>query len=513
MKKTLSMLLAVVMIMAMLVSGAALADEEYVYGTAKLTWDQFWSGEDITYEEDLSLIAQSENYDTEGNNDLGGFDAVTRATSKHGIYRSNPYYEIVLCASDESGNVVYVDTCDIADIDTLEDMFGAGCNVYATANGDETVYTLAQPTDGEYTTYTINDYQVTGYKAWPVKVLASEKDAAAAAVGFVEDASVTEETGRLKTVSVDAEGNVNVSAMTAAAGAAPTFEPTVSVSYNDSYGDYIMVRLSGCDSDWTTNVVAMKYEYFGDVNPDETADAAPVATYGTKLASDFWKKGENLEIGINHSFRHGGNGETTGEEQNGYWRITVMSLGYEDYSFVVESKPAYAGEVAVTLGEDNATLTVSGVADEDWAATTVTVDGTEVTGFEGGVKTLDAALTVGDHDVIVTVDTYRDNEYTVTAMSAMTADDITLTDNTLSITDGDIATFIANTNGVSVNGETLRGANGSSIFNEDGTINFEGVVSFHGNESAVFASGSSESYELIITSAGYPTVVLTTTAA
>ena len=100
-------------------------------------------------------------------------------------------------------------------------------------------------------------------------------------------------------------------------------------------------------------------------------------------------------------------------------------------------------------------------------------------------------------------------------MSAMTADDIKLENNTLTITDGDVATFIANVSGVSVNGENLRGKElGSAIFNEDGTVNFEGVVSFHGNDTTVFPdTGDKEAYELIITSAGYPVVILTTTAA
>ncbi len=318
------------------------------------------------------------------------------------------------------------------------------------------------------------------------------------------------------TKTVDADGNVTTSAMSEATGTAVSYTGTPEVSYNDKYGDYININLADCDSDWGSNLVAVEYAFFGDVNPDENADAQPVATYGTKIAADFWQKGSGavIQLGINQSYRHGGTGEAAGEEQNGYWRVTIMSKGYEDYSFVVQSKPAYANDITASLADDNATLTVSGVADEDWANTTVTVDGNEVTGFEGGVAALDSALSVGDHKVVVTVDTYRDNTATVTAMSAMTADDIKLENNTLTITDGDVATFIANVSGVSVNGENLRGKElGSAIFNEDGTVNFEGVVSFHGNDTTVFPNGDKEAYELIITSAGYPVVILTTTAA
>ena len=499
-----------------MMGGTALADEEYVYGTANLTWEQFWASEGLTYSADHEFAAFNETTDTEGMTDLGGFDAVTRATAKHGVYRGSEHFDVVLNGEDADGNTVSVDLHDIADVDTLEDMYGAGSNFYAAANGDETVYTLAEPTEGEYTTYTVTTTEFVGYKAWPVKVAASDVEAAAAAVDFVEDDSVTEETGRLKTVSVDADGNVTTSAMSEAAGTAVSYTGTPEVSYNDKYGDYININLADCDSDWGSNLVAVEYAFFGDVNPDENADAQPVATYGTKIAADFWQKGSGavIQLGINQSYRHGGTGEAAGEEQNGYWRVTIMSKGYEDYSFVVQSKPAYANDITASLADDNATLTVSGVADEDWANTTVTVDGNEVTGFEGGVAALDSALSVGDHKVVVTVDTYRDNTATVTAMSAMTADDIKLENNTLTITDGDVATFIANVSGVSVNGENLRGKElGSAIFNEDGTVNFEGVVSSHGNDTTVFPNGDKEAYELIITSAGYPVVILTTTAA
>ena len=38
------MVLAGAMALSMM-GGAALADEEYVYGTANLTWEQFWASE------------------------------------------------------------------------------------------------------------------------------------------------------------------------------------------------------------------------------------------------------------------------------------------------------------------------------------------------------------------------------------------------------------------------------------------------------------------------------------
>ena len=45
------MVLAGAMALSMM-GGAALADEEYVYGTANLTWEQFWASEGLTYSAD-----------------------------------------------------------------------------------------------------------------------------------------------------------------------------------------------------------------------------------------------------------------------------------------------------------------------------------------------------------------------------------------------------------------------------------------------------------------------------
>lgn len=517
MKKVLSIITVLTLLACSLIPAAAFADEaEYVYGTAQLTWEQFWSNEPITYSSNYDFAAVNEVTDTEGMTDLGGFDAVSRATSKHGIYRGAAHYAYELNAADENGNTVTIELTDIADIASLEDGYGAGKNFYAVTDGDSTVYTLAQPAEGEYVTYTITDFKVTGYKAWPVRVPAGEAEAAAAAVGFTPDESVTESTGRIKTVSVDADGNVSVSAMAAANGADVNYTGSWSLSYNDKYGDYLFIEMKDCEKDWGMNLVAVTYAFYGETNPAEAADAAPIAVYGTKYGADTWWKsnGSTLHLGINTSYRHGGDGQTAGAEQNGWWGITVMSAGYQDYTFYVQSKPAYAGEITAALAEDNATVTVSGIADADWANTTIAIDGIQVTGFEAGVKTLDSALSIGAHEVTVTIGDCRDNTATIVAMSSLTAADITLENNTLTVANGELGTYIVNIDGIAVNGETISGKDlGSIVFNEDGSINFDAVISGKRGDTIVFPEGSAGSYELMITSTGYQPVILTTTAA
>ena len=219
MKKIISLLTAIMLLVCSAAAGVSFAeDAEYVYGTAVLTWEQFWAAEDISWNTAYDFNAVNEVTDTEGMTDLGGFDAVSRATAKHGIYRGAAHYAYELNATDEAGNVITIALTDLADVANIEDMYGAGKNFYAVTTEDSTVYTIAAPAEGEYTTYTITDFKVIGYKAWPVKVLASEAENAAAA-GFTIDENVTGETGRIKTMSVDAEGHVTVGAMAPAHGA------------------------------------------------------------------------------------------------------------------------------------------------------------------------------------------------------------------------------------------------------------------------------------------------------
>lgn len=478
-------------------------DVTYTYGTARLTWEQFWSNEEITYDASNAFDATNENTDTEGVTDLGGFDAVTRATSKHGVYRGSSHYSTLLHASDESGNEVSVYLEDLTDAADVADMYGAGSNFYGLANG---TYCLTQP-EGDATVYTVSSVEIVGYKAWPVKVPADQVEAAYETINFVEDSTVNEETSMLKTVSIS-NGVLDVSAANAASGAAVDYDGSIAVSYNDAYGDYVFVELSDCPEDWGMNLLGATYSYYGDVNPAENTNAAPVATYGTKYAADTWWKsnGKLLQFGINTSFRHGG------AEQYGYWQITIMSAGYENKTVTVLALPAYESEVSAVLGEDKATLTITGISDEDWAKTTVSVDGSVVENVSGGVAVL-SEQTIGAHTVTVNVEGYRENTLEVIVMSNLTAADITLESNVLKL-NGDLENYLSNITGIAVGETTLSGRDlGHTVFNADGSVNFAAEIAGRGGSTVVFPDGSNESYVLIISAAGYPDVVLTTTVA
>ena len=500
MRKKFASVLAAFVAAGMMAGCAAERETTYVYGTARLTWAEFWEGEGVTYDKALDFDAVNEEMDTEGVSDLGGYDAVTRATSKHGVHRGSAHYANLLHALDGDGKEISVYLHDLTDGDEVGDMFGVGSVFY----GLDGTYSLAEQ-DGA-AAYTVTGVEVTGYRAWPVKVPESQVEAAAEAIGFVADASVTEETDRLKTVEITRKG-VAVSASAESTGIPVDFDGEVTVSYDDKYGDYLFVQLSDCPEDWGKNLLGARYSYFGDVNPDEDLTADPIATYGTKYAADTWWKanGTLLQFGMNTSHRHGGG------EHYGYWQITIMADGYEDYTVTVQALPRYTSEITATLGEDNATLTIGGIDDADWAKTTITFDGSHVT-MENGAAILEEQA-IGAHTVSVDVEGYREYTLEAVAMSDLTASDITLDNNVLKI-NGDLENYLFNITGIAVGENTLSGEDlGHAVFRADGSVNFGAQIASKRGSTVVFPNGDAESYTLIITAAGYPNVVLTTGAA
>ena len=476
-------------------------DIEYVYGTARLTWAQFWANEGISYDPALDFDAVNEITDAEGAADLGGFDAVTRATQKHGVYRGSQHYSNLLHAVDEKGKEISVYLDELTDAADVADHFGTGSVFYGLPDG---TYALAQH-DGDAEIYTIVGVDVTGYRNWPVRIPADQAAEAAEAVDFVPDEEVTADTGLLKTVTVD-KGIVTAFAAAPAQGEPVEYSGEISVSYDDQYGDYILVQFRDCPEDWGQNLLGASYAYFGDVNPEEVPDAAPVAVYGTKYAADTWWKagGTLLQFGMNTSHRQGGG------EQYGYWQITVIAAGYENYTATILALPRYPGEITATLGTDNATLTIDGIADADWNNTVVAVDGIPVEMGQGQAFLGEQAI--GAHEVTVSTEGYRDCTLEVIAMSDLTPGDITLEGNVLKV-NGDLQNYLSNITGIAVGEATLSGEDlGSIVFGEDGVVDFSAEIPGKRGATVVFPNSSEESYVLIITAAGYPNVVLTTEA-
>ena len=81
-----------------LVSDTHAADDEYSYVYAGLTWQEYWANEGVYNAGD---VTSSNEKDTHGEYDKGGFDTVTRATTNHGLHRGS--YQCMATIDTEDG--------------------------------------------------------------------------------------------------------------------------------------------------------------------------------------------------------------------------------------------------------------------------------------------------------------------------------------------------------------------------------------------------------------------------
>ena len=112
-KKFLSLLLSAAMAFSLLTATAFAATpaeeengfldflfgEKYTYLYAALTWDEYWANEKVYASGSTASSAQLDSHEEQ---DLGAFDAVSRATVNHGLHRGSFQSTAVIYAKDGS---------------------------------------------------------------------------------------------------------------------------------------------------------------------------------------------------------------------------------------------------------------------------------------------------------------------------------------------------------------------------------------------------------------------------
>lgn len=168
----------------------------YKYVYASLTWDQYWASEGVY---NATNTTSSDEKDTKGETDKGGFDAVTRATRNHGLHRGSFQSDTVIY--DEDGGSYEVSYWSDRNTIVLTDGTSIGFN-----NG-----VITKP-DGS--TAEMKEYKVKGMKYIPVAVKAEDYDAFKAQYSVVEDGGLLIGgfgegvlSGYSKTANVTAETN------------------------------------------------------------------------------------------------------------------------------------------------------------------------------------------------------------------------------------------------------------------------------------------------------------------
>ena len=352
------------------------ADYKYVY--AGLTWAQYWAAEGVYAAGDAS---SSDAKDRRGETDLGAFDAVTRATTNHGLHRGS--FQAVAVIEGSKGSY------------TVSHWEGRSTVVFT--DGKKATYNRGSLTFEDGTTDEMTDYKVTGLKYVPVKVKTSDYEAFKNTYAVVENdgtltggfgevnlqsysltADVTAKTNGLKTVTKNEDGTFSFSArangsdsgikdtaLKTAEGVTYTVKPG-----NGSYGEFLRVDLTENYGDLGGAMQAVKWTYYGN----DSSYANALQSYGTKFAADNWMhKSMGIQLGLTESQRCQ---LPEGYDGTGYWTLTVYALGYADYTIQFQAteeniaKPA--GDADSTplknIIEEAKALKESDYTPESWAA-------------------------------------------------------------------------------------------------------------------------------------------------
>lgn len=424
-----------------LVSDTHAADDEYSYVYAGLTWQEYWANEGVYNAGD---VTSSDEKDTHGEYDKGGFDTVTRATTNHGLHRGS--YQCMATIDTEDGKKY-----------ELAGWTGDAKNqIMILTDGTQLSYSKGVITNTDGTTSKLSSYEVTGIKYVPVKVKTSDladfeqhyrvvKNGEKLYGGFGENklssyeytAAVNTDTNGIKTAVKNADGTYSFSARQTGSGKSFA-EQDISVAANitstvkdatGSYGEFLRVDING-DGYGALGAMmqAVKWTYYGN---DATRTNA-VATYGTKFAADNWMhKVMGIQLGLTDSARCQ---LPAGYDGTGYWSLTVYALGYTDTTIDFEATDANIVKVKAPVSDTSKLSAAIAAADalneadytaESWAAMKLeyeeAVDALAVAEYQADIDEATEHLTAAIN-ALVKVDAGTGSERTDDTNGAGTSD-------------------------------------------------------------------------------------------
>ena len=336
---------------AHIVKAADEQSDEYVYCYAGLTWNEYWASEGVYAADNTS---SSNELDGHGEYDKGGYDAVTRATTNHGLHRGS--FQCITTIYTTDGSAYQISNWE--QVKDTDDKVTATYLHLKDVEGRVT-FNKGTLTFADNSTKKMDHYSVSGIKYVPVKVKASDYNDFKAKYSVVENngtliggyaegvlssyeasANVTANTNGLKEAVKGSDGSFSFKARTTGADSgiknqtlqkAVKITPTVKDA-SGSYGEFLRVDLNGDDyGALGDKMQAVKWTYYGN---DSTRTKA-LASYGTKFAADNWMhKSMGIQLGLTDSIRCQLPENTDG---TGYWSLTVYALGYEDYTINFEA--------------------------------------------------------------------------------------------------------------------------------------------------------------------------------
>ena len=345
----------------------------YTYAYAAVPYDEYWKNESISYPAsgaDWKASSDESDYDyvyvsEKGTNkpivtyqekDKGAYDAVSRATARHGIHRGS-YQQVLTLHTQENKDleVAYW-------VSGTELVLKSGEHVTfkstAPASTSDPVATITTQDGAEYH---MTGSTMTGIKYVPVKVKTSDFAEFANAYevtqngdeltgGYTERklfgysgiyAAVDSSTNGLKEVTKSGNSFSFGARQTGKdSGIKGTELKTVDKDNikvepqkfsGGTYGSMFRVHLTGSAyGDLGSRMQSVTWQYYGD---SETV----LQTYGTKFAADIWMHGNNgIQLGLTKSLRAE---LPEGTDGTGKWVGTIHALGYQDFTFEVTLAP------------------------------------------------------------------------------------------------------------------------------------------------------------------------------
>ena len=319
--------------------------DDYAYCYAGLTWAEYWKAEGVMAAGDTT---SSDTADSHDEKDKGAFDAVTRATTNHGLHRGSYQCTAVIKTAEGEYSVSHWSS--------------DGKTVYFT-DGTSAGWNRGTLTLTDGTTQTMTEYDVLGLKYVPVKVKSSDYASFKEKYSVVENngtliggygeknlqdynvtASVDKDTNGLKTAEKQSDGSFTFTQRSNGSSSGIKDKTLKTADLNNmgatvkdasgSYGEFLRVDFTKNYGDLGANMQAVKWTYYGN---DSTRSKA-LATYGTKFAADNWMhKSMGIQLGLTNSIRCQ---LPKGYDGTGYWSLTIYALGYADSTYNFEATDA-----------------------------------------------------------------------------------------------------------------------------------------------------------------------------
>lgn len=308
---------------------------QYTYLYAALDWNEYWANEGVYA---AGSTAASDMPDSHEEHDKGAFDAVSRATTNHGLHRGSFQQVATIYAADGTSY-------------TVSHWSDDGKTFY-TADGTAYGWNKGTVTKPDGTTSKMDHYEISGIKYVPVRVATSDLDDFCAKYAVVKNggqlaggyseknlasytavAAVDANTNGLKYAEKVGDGysfsaahqgtgsGIEGVAQQAASGLIVTVKSGSDVG---SFGETIRVDLTGNYGELGSRMQSVVWTYYGN----DSTYAHAVASYGTKFAADNWMhKSLGIQLGLTDSLRAQ---FPAGTDGTGYWAITLRALGYAD---------------------------------------------------------------------------------------------------------------------------------------------------------------------------------------